>query len=259
VAEVVAELESKISSTTNLLAVVFWCLDSAAFYSFTDDSILPPVRDISGLYHIHGALITAPSEMFAKSIKTCIPLFNTSTSAKKLILLPFPRYLQKRCCTDTDHVSNLSEDDYEANMFSGLDGLRRITKDTLFLGGVRDTTILNTSQLCISQEGSKTTGSDVRDAIAIMWGEDPVHPSRECYSFLAEHLEALILQPKPGGSSSTSTIPERPLKRPRWLEDGSDDLVTPRNSAGGHGRGRGGRGGFRGRGGGRGRSGFKNY
>jgi hypothetical protein len=35
------------------------------------------------------------------------------------------------------------------------------------------------------------------------------------------------LQSKHGGSSSTFTIPERPLKRPHWLEDGSDGLVTP--------------------------------
>jgi hypothetical protein len=64
--------------------------------------------------------------MFVKSIKTCIPFFNVSTNAKKLILSPFPRYLQKRCCEDTDHVSNLTDDDYEANLFSRLDGLRRV-------------------------------------------------------------------------------------------------------------------------------------
>jgi hypothetical protein len=254
VAEAVSELEQKLATTSNVLAVIFWCLDSAAYYAITEDSILPPVRDISGLYHIHGALITAPTEMFVKSIKTCLPLFNIATASKKLVLSPFPRYWRNRCCTDTDHVSNLLDDDYENTMFSGLDGLRRVIKDTLFLNGVRDATILNTSQLSITTDGSRTTSNEVRDALAIMWGEDPVHPARDCYQSLAEHLEQLYLQPGGGGSTTTSTASERPLKRPRWLEEDSNNLVVPRSMNTGRGRGRGGRGG---RGGFRGRGGFQ--
>jgi hypothetical protein len=58
--ETKVELDAKLASTRNVVAIIFWCLDTAAFYSITDDSILPAVRDISGNYHIHGALITAP-------------------------------------------------------------------------------------------------------------------------------------------------------------------------------------------------------
>jgi hypothetical protein len=88
VEEARSELAQKIQNTPNLVAIIFWCLDSAAFYLQTEDSILPPVRDVSGQFHIHGSLITAPSEMFSKSIKQCIPLFNISTTAKKIILSP---------------------------------------------------------------------------------------------------------------------------------------------------------------------------
>jgi hypothetical protein len=251
VAEAVAELQQKLVTTPNVLAVIYWCLDSAAYYAITDDSVLPPVRDISGHYHIHGALITAPTEMFTKTVKTCLPLFTIETSAKKLVLSPLPRYLQKRCCSDTDHVSNLADDDYETTMFSGLDTLRRVIKDTLFLSGVRDVKTLNTSQLCITTDGARTTGSEVRDALAIIWGDDPVHPARDCYQFLAEHIDQVFLQSNSSSTSGASTPSERPVKRPRWLEDDASSLVTPRNTP--HGRGRGGRG--RGRGGYRGRGG----
>jgi hypothetical protein len=99
-------------------------------------------------------------------------------------------------------------------------------------------------------DGSRTTSNEVRDTLAIMWGEDPVHPARDCYQSLAEHLEELFLRQGGGGSTTTSTASERPLKRPRWLEEDSNSLVVPRsmNTGGGRGRGgRGGRGGFRGR------------
>jgi hypothetical protein len=242
VKETKLELDVKLASTPNVVAVIFWCLDHAAFYSITEDSILPAVRDTGGHYHIHGALITAPSEMFTGSVKACSPLFSTPTTAKKILLSPLPRYWQNRCCEDTDHVSNLDDLDYENSLFTGLDGLRRIIKDTLFLNNIRDVAIYNTSQLCVSLEGSRTTSTDIRMALAIMWGEDAVHPSRDCYTSLAEHLRTTINQAaQPTATSSTAS--ERPLKRPRWLETEATNTVTPRDPSRGRGRGGRGRGG----------------
>jgi hypothetical protein len=132
VEEARVDLEAKIAASSNLVCIIYWCLDSAAYYSITDDSILPAVRDVSGKFHIHGSLIVAPSEMFNKSVKVCTPLFNIATSARKLLFSPLPRYWRQLCCSDTDHVSNLDETTYENTLFGGLDGLRRIIKDTLF-------------------------------------------------------------------------------------------------------------------------------
>jgi hypothetical protein len=50
-------------------------------------------------------------------------------------------------------------------------------RDVLHCNGVKDVKIYNTSQLCVATEGSRSR--DVRDALAVMWGEDPVHPSRD--------------------------------------------------------------------------------
>jgi hypothetical protein len=259
VAETLTDLEAKIAINNNVVAIIYWCLDNATYYSVTEDSILPAVRDVSGHYHIHGNLIIAPSEMFSKSVKVCIPLFNINSNAKKIVLSPLPRYWQRRCCGDTDHVANLEEEGYEAELFSGLDSTRRIIKDVLNSHGVKDVKVYSTSQLCVSVEGSRSTGSDVRDALAILWGEDPVHPSRDCYTSLGEHIDALLNSICSAGSVSTIGS-ERPLKRPRWLEDESSSTVVPRNVNRGRGsnyRGRGprrgSRGGGRGPRGGRGR------
>jgi hypothetical protein len=104
VRETKSELESRLAATRNVIAVIFWCLDNAAYYSITEDSILPVVRDVSGRYHIHGSLIIAPSKMNSKSVKACTPLFSIATSAKKILLSPLPRYWHARCCDDDDHV-----------------------------------------------------------------------------------------------------------------------------------------------------------
>jgi hypothetical protein len=235
------ELEAKMATMKNVQAIIYWCLDNAAYYSVSEDSILPAVRDISGKYHIHGSLITAPAEMFSRSVKACTPLLRLPTTAKKIVLSPLPRYWRTRCCSEDDHVSNLDEPDYETTLFSGLDGLRRSIKDILHTSGIKDVKIYNSGQLCVTLDGSRSTSTDIPEALAIMWGDDPVHPARDCYRALAEHLHAsLHLQQHETSSSAAS---ERPLKRPRWLEAESSTTIAPRDPTGGRGRGFGNRGG----------------
>jgi hypothetical protein len=137
---------------------------------------------------------------------------------------------------DRGSVAEPPDAEYENALFSGLDTLRRIIKDALFVSNVRDVTVLNTTQLCVTLDGARNTSTDIREALAIMCGDDPVHPSRDCYQALAEHLQSTLKQQQ-HGSASTSASVERPLKRPRWLEADSANTVAPRDSAGGRGRG----------------------
>jgi hypothetical protein len=148
-------------------------------------------------------------------------------------------------------VSNLDEPDYETSLFTGLDGLRRSIKDILHISGIKDVTIYNSGQLCVTLDGSRSTSTDIREALAIMWGDDPIHPACDCYRALAEHLHAhLQLQHHETSSSAAS---ERPLKRPRWLEAESTTTIAQRDPTGGQGRGFG----NRGSGGGGGTRGFR--
>jgi hypothetical protein len=243
VSTALADLEKLLRDTPRVAAVVFTCLDGDAFCAMTEDSIIPISRDSSGAYHVYGQLVGAPPDMFANSVKTCVPLFSCSPSIKKLILSPLPRYWQDRCCDDVEHVSNLDDPSFEASIFTSIDAQRRTIKDVLHTAGIRSATTLNFGQLCTTEPGAKVTNDDIKAALAVMWGSDPFHPSEDAYATVAVNLSALLMP------TSTSTGPqppadlERPQKRPRWLQEDSSGTVTPRgafNNSRGPARGRGG-------------------
>jgi hypothetical protein len=231
VAEALADLEKTLLEAGKVTAIIYMCLDSAAYYSYYEDSIIPARRDLDNSYHIDGAMILAPAEMFVKSVKVCIPLFNAAPTVKKLILSPLPRYWLHRCCEDIEHVSNLGEDDYEEKLFTGLDSMRRTIKDIIHTSGVVNATVCNGSQLCSGLPGSRLTSQEAKDALAIMWGEDPVHPSEHCYKMLAGEICSLLSNHPSDTSTISTPAPERPLKRPRWLEADSSNMVAPRGAS----------------------------
>jgi hypothetical protein len=251
-------LKRALNSYTDIAAVIYFCLDSAAYCACFEDSVVPARQGLDGVYHIDGDLMLAPQDMFTRSIKICLPLFSVQTAAKKIVLSPpLPRYWMERCCEDKEHVANLEEPGYEKTLFTGLDNFRRLLKDTLFTSGVSGISVYNTSQLCSGMPGSRQTSDEMKDALAILWGDDPVHPSVDCYEALASSLDNLIT---PAQTSTDTTTRDSkpsgggdwPAKRPRWLDSEASNTVTPRG--GGRGQRRpGGRGFWRPRGRGRGK------
>jgi hypothetical protein len=188
---------------------------------------------IDGVYHIDGDLILAPTDMFVRAIKIGIPLFScqSSLSIKKIMLSPLPRYWMKRCCEDRDHVANLEEADYEQKMFSELDTFRRTIKDVLFTEGISNCSDYNSAQLCSGVPGARSTSDNIKDALAILWGDDPVHAFSVCYYALATGISN-ILEPDaaeatPSSSTDNYTHVERPAKRPRWLDLEARKTVAP--------------------------------
>jgi hypothetical protein len=109
VSEALADLHIAISEHSNIAAVMYFCLDAAAFYAMTEDSIIPIAKDGKGDYHVFGSLVTAPADMFSKSLKTCLPLFSAVNATTKIVLSPLPKYWQERCCEDEEHVSNIND------------------------------------------------------------------------------------------------------------------------------------------------------
>jgi hypothetical protein len=255
VTEAEEALKAALASCNTVSAIIFFCLDAAAFYACYEDSVVPARQGLDGVYHIDGDLMLAPDEMFSRSIKICIPLFSVQTEAKKIILSPLPRYWMKRCCSDKEHVSNLEDPACERTLFTGLDNFRRLIKDVTFTSGVSGVSVYNTAQLCSGMPGGRQTSDEVRDALAILWGPDPVHPASECYEALASSLNTLI---QPDSESAEVSVAEakpsceRPSKRPRWLESEASNTVAPRGGGRGQRWPRGGRGFWRPRGRGRG-------
>jgi hypothetical protein len=232
VTEAEEQLQAILTSTSNIAAVIYICLDAAAYYACFEDSVIPARQGNDGVYHIDGDLILAPTDMFVRAIKVCIPLFSCHShpNIKKIVLSPLPRYWTQRCCEDRDHVANLEEADYEQKMFAGLDNFRRTIKDVLFTSGVTNCAVYNSAQLCSGVPGARSTSSEIRDALTILWGDDPVHPSSVCYDALATGigniLEPEVREAVPSSSSGNNTV-ERPAKRPKWLDQDAKNTVAP--------------------------------
>jgi hypothetical protein len=87
------------------------------------------------------------------------------------------------------------------------------------------------------------TNDDIKAALAIMWGSDPVHPSEDAYATVVVNLSALLTPTSTATGLQPPVAPERPQKRPRWLQEESSSTVTSRggfNNIRGPVRGRGG-------------------
>ena len=81
----------------------------------TDENGIPsrPVRLAEdGNYHIVGELQVAPESALRKTIRDCQPIFEAVSVAKKIVLLPFPRYLSGKCCSNMEHITNFGNDEY---------------------------------------------------------------------------------------------------------------------------------------------------
>jgi len=226
---------------TSAAKVVFFMMDNAGYYAKTEEgSLIPARRDKAGAYHLEGELVVAPKEMFSSSLKVCEPLFRAAEkSGGGVLLSPMPRYWTKSCCDDIEHAPNRSEADFDQYLFTGLDGLRRHSKDFLFLHRLKNTAVLNSTQLMVDAVGGAKTMDEAVDCLRDTWGDDPVHPGADCYTNMAEKLlQRFGEEGGPTTASSASDCSSAP-KRPRWLEFPEQGVVQVANNRNSGQRGRG--------------------
>jgi hypothetical protein len=235
----------EVDSTDNTM-IIFYNLDCAAYYARTESGDLLPARQLEGHYHVDGALVLAPREMFTYTLECCTPLLMCHPSVRKLILSPTPRYWVQPCCSSPGHVTNFANTDFEEKLFGGLDALRRITKDFIFLKKIPNTRVLNPVQI-FAGNSSPTTTTEVITEVKSLWGSDPVHPGTDCFLRLAEFILEEQVHP-----NLTTTLSS---KRHCWSSSLPATSVSPivPSETFGRGRARGGRGGPRGRAGWRGK------
>jgi hypothetical protein len=236
---------------------IFYNLDSAAYRAIDCEGNMIPARQLDGKYHLDADLAIVPKELFIKTLKICLPLFQLAPDVNKFILSPSPRYWLTKCCEDDEHMPNFTSDGFEDEMFTGLSNLRRIIKDFIFMNRVPKVKVINPF-LVFADSTGRSIGQEAIDSVRDVWGPDPVHPSLECMeklsSFLVnvasgEDTESVI-------SSVTTTPASQPkAKRLRWACETPSPFVSPSSSrargAVGHRggqRGWGGRGGRGGRG-----------
>ncbi len=204
-------------------------------------------------------MVTASKHQLHPFMKEISKILACCGEYLKLFLSPFPRYLLRSCCTDPGHVTNLQEDDHISILLDHSRDLARTIRELCFTCGIKRFKVLNPVPMIAGDEDIAAKLD--RESLAMIWGDDPVHPSTTAYDNLAECLVRTCsdLEDKAPSSSHKSGPP--PAKRPAihrasWIHsDESGIAYVPRGNRGQWPRYRGGKRPFRGcggRGGGRG-------
>jgi hypothetical protein len=78
-------------------------------YMGTDDNRLPTpaLRAGDGSYHIQGSLTTAPLMTLKKLLEACGSIVSIIGSCSVLLVVPIPRCVVGKCCTDPAHIENV--------------------------------------------------------------------------------------------------------------------------------------------------------
>ena len=174
-------IKSKLEEAKDVCVIMYQLFDNSFYLAKTaEGGLIPVVREESGgKYHVHGELTFAPKELQYSMFCDIKPIIELAGSHQKIIISPLPRYLNDRCCGDSDHVSNLEEDGYSRNLESVL-SCRRNLKDFAFRLGIR-----NLRVAC--------PWSQLRNATTNIWA-DPVHMNADGFSLLAKLTLTIIKQ-----------------------------------------------------------------
>jgi len=161
---------------------------SNSAYMGTDDFGLPCRSTRVGSdsrYHVIGNLQAAPKTLFEKILADAKPVLDACWEGKVIMVIPFPRYVKNKCCASAGHIPNFGTENYFMEMNRAMEvaeqalaaGSATAVASTLSIHGVFCTADLDLSEV-------RTSGGES------IWGDDPVHLSREAYLDLAEAIGA---------------------------------------------------------------------
>ncbi len=240
--------------TDKNIIFVFVVIDNLAYFGQRDDnSLLASFMDKRGKFHVEGKLVVATKTMLHHHLKELAKTMVYCGSHQKYLMGPYPRYLLDRCCDNTKHITNLDDDDYISYLVGSCRDTTRDVRELCFTNGVRKVRILNPLIMMIGDEESVDELD--REALAMLWGDDPVHPFTSAYDNIAEKLSDLAVSGMKPAVGTQEKVP--PLKRPQvdrasWINsDAGSVTYAPRGGRGSWPRQRGNRRPFRGWRGGR--------
>jgi hypothetical protein len=159
-----SELEKFVFQESSPSAIIYFNLNSSAFCAVQIDGSTIPARQINGHYNLDGDLMVSTKEMYQKTLKICISLFQMYPNVQKIVLPPSPRYWLNRCCNNEEHIPNMSHLNYEDNLFDGLATLRRITKDYLYMQHIPHIHVVNPF-LVFSDSSGRSVSPEAREAV----------------------------------------------------------------------------------------------
>jgi len=179
--------------------VVLQVMDSFLYLARSEDGCVTPATKLSdGKFHVVGESILAEKDQQLRIFKLLTPLFNLAKKLTVVIVPPLPRYLDRSCCRDTGHVTNLPLPEYKKELEDQVFSCKNNLKDFAFTGGLRNCRVVAAWPAIKKRAG--------------IWQLDPVHPIEEAYDDLAKVVIACLPVKRADKRSSTSA----------WGECGGD-------------------------------------
>jgi len=256
--DMAAEISDHLAGISGKAAVVVQLFDNSIYHGILPNGTRrSPFRE-EGQYHVEGELATISKERLKELFEMARPIFRAAKDVPTIVLGPIPRYCNTGCCDDSDHITNLEDADYAANVAGGVCALGRHLRQLVWHKRWSNVVVINTAELMgIAGKYSVEEAAVRLQEVMGLWGDvDPVHPKKEAYDNLAKAVLDLARTKALGNGDEAATTGEgqRGIKRPREEKTGrrpdwmaaSETAVARRVSDGHHNSG--GRGGSRDRG-----------
>ena len=253
--EMATEIEEHLKEAGGKAAVIVQLFDNNIYFGKLPDGTRRQPFKEDGKYHVEGELDTISKERMKELFDMAAPIFRAAKNVPTLVLGPIPRYMSTSCCDDPDHLTNLEDADYAANIAGGVCALGRHLRQLVWHKRWKNVVVINTAELMGIYGTYSIEEAAVRlREVMVLWGDsDPVHPTPAAYENLAKAVHDL-LRAKVLGTGDESSATEdgaRGVKRPREERTGrrpdwmvaSETAVARRTNdcRGGHsGRARGG-------------------
>jgi hypothetical protein len=103
-----------------------------------------------------------------------------------ILLIPLPRYLFEKCCSDPSHITNKDNSCYRREALTAIGAWMKAMAE---MKRLKNVVLFN------PMEPLGLIDNDFdEDRILQLWGADPVHPTKEAYALISEHLLAFANQ-----------------------------------------------------------------
>jgi lysophospholipase L1-like esterase len=223
IAEVCAELPD------NNTIVVCQLFDNSIYYGAREEGDrLLPKKGLDRRYHVEGDLLIANKTAFRELFSLATQIIRSADGKLVILMIPLPRYLFEKCCSDPSHITNKDSAGYEQIMREALTAIGTWMKAMAEMKRLKNVVLFN------PMEPLGLIDDDFdEDRILQLWGADPVHPTEDAYSLIAEHLLAFAYQQigekrtaeaaaeaaTAAGPSTVHAAPKaaKPVRRESWI------------------------------------------
>ena len=193
-------------------------LDNNIYRGNVDSQQVEPVKLDSG-YHIPGKLEIVDAKLVKKLFDTAMPVLRAARGAEVLIVGPLQRYLEQKCCSDNNHITNFEDTDYATSIAGAIKEVGIHLRNLLHTRRLKAVKLLNPAVLMGMSAGNAADSSITTS----YWGRDPVHPLDIAYTNMAKKIleevneEAVVNARRPASQQAATDRPTD-ARRERWTE-----------------------------------------